>query len=172
MPFPIQSCTTLPPAPGVRPVWLAAGTVFHTATLLTTGHVLVAGGHTPRIGGGDSLAVAQLFDPSTRTWTRVPNLRGKREMHTAVSLADGRVLVAGGFSGYGGYPAYRVENVASAEVFDPVTATWADAGNLNAARGTHTATLLRDGSVLVVGGSIVLPDYTTVALDSVEHYGE
>jgi hypothetical protein len=61
---------------------------------------------------------------------------------TSTLLADGRVLVAAGF----GVP------VASAELYDPTTGTWSDAGNFGAGTFEHTATLLRNGKVLVTGG--------------------
>jgi Galactose oxidase, central domain len=54
------------------------------------------------------------------------------------------VLVAGGNNDNG--------NLASAELYDPATATWTDTGSLNTARGSHTATLLPDGEVLAAGG--------------------
>jgi len=59
-------------------------------------------------------------------------------------LPDGRILVIGG----GGFD----DVLASAEVWDPATASFSPAGSLAEARGYHTATLLSDGRVLVVGG--------------------
>jgi hypothetical protein len=52
--------------------------------------------------------------------------------------------------GVGGYPD---EVRASAEVWDPATASFGPAGSLEEARQQHTATHLHDGRVLVVGGS-------------------
>ena len=68
----------------------------------------------------------------------------QRAAHTATLLPDGKVLVAGGFTGGG--------SLASAEVFDPATSTFASAGNMNASRAGHTATLLPNGKVLIAGG--------------------
>jgi N-acetylneuraminic acid mutarotase len=74
-------------------------------------------------------------------------------------LANGQVLVAGGSSsGPEGY-------LASADLFDPATNRWTAVANLNHARGGHTATLLPDGQILVVGGK----DNTQV-LVSAERY--
>src|SRR5260221_5809249 len=55
--------------------------------------------------------------------------------HTATLLANGKVLVAGG---------YGYDNAAtnSAELYDPATGTWTNAGSLIIARADHTATLL------------------------------
>jgi uncharacterized repeat protein (TIGR02543 family) len=70
-----------------------------------------------------------------------------RYCHTATLLADGKLLVAGGFifDGSG-------SNVTSAELYDPATGLWSTTGSMNNARYNHTATLLANGKVLVVGG--------------------
>jgi hypothetical protein len=68
-----------------------------------------------------------------------------RQIQTATMLADGRVLVAGGYGN-------RDEQLASAELYDPVTDTFSLTGSLANARGSHTATLLADGHVLIAGG--------------------
>ena len=113
-----------------------------TATLLADGKVLVAGGIT--IKNGDRiLASAQLYGPTTRSWTMTGALILGRQNYTATRLADGKVLAVGG------YP----DNIASAELYDPGTGTWSPTGSLTTGRDSQTATLLADGKVLVVGGS-------------------
>jgi len=73
-----------------------------------------------------------------------------RDSHTATLLPDGRVLVVGG----GCPPTQKCQDHAVvAEVWDPQTATFEPAGSLAQLREGHTATLLPDGRVLVVGGS-------------------
>jgi hypothetical protein len=78
---------------------------YHTSTMLPNGEVLVTGGHSSA-GGGTStystdvgLATAELYEPASKSWTATDDLVGRRELHVAVLLADGRVLVAGGSSG-------------------------------------------------------------------------
>jgi N-acetylneuraminic acid mutarotase len=68
-----------------------------------------------------------------------------RDNHTATLLPDGRVLVAGGLNRFG-------PGLASAEIYDPRTATWSTVARMRTGRYHHTATLLKDGRVLVVGG--------------------
>jgi hypothetical protein len=67
-----------------------------------------------------------------------------RDSHTATLLANGKVLVAGGYNGS--------SSVSTAELYDPVANTWSGAGSLSVARQLHTATLLANGKVLVAGG--------------------
>jgi len=111
----------------------------HTATLLPSGEVLVAGGNQGTYAFLDS---AQRYDPATNTWSNAGTLVA-RDAHTATLLPSGKVLVAGGY-GNGG-------PLGSAQLYDPATNAWSDAGTL-AARSAHTATLLPSGKVLVVGG--------------------
>jgi N-acetylneuraminic acid mutarotase len=115
----------------------------HAATVLNDGRVLVAGGYT---GGynGDTLASVEVYDPDTETFTLADDLQQARRNHTATTLADGRVLVVGGSDG--------AAALRSAELRDPDTGTWTLATNLRTRRSNHTATLLADGTVLVVGG--------------------
>src|SRR5207247_11403829 len=66
----------------------------HTATLLSDGRVLVAGGQS----AGSALADAEIYDPSTGTWTVTGDLNDARGLHKATLLSDGRVLAVGGWA--------------------------------------------------------------------------
>src|ERR1035437_3945072 len=85
-------------AHAVTNTWSAAGSLItarnaHTATLLPSGKVLVAGGEDT---GGNALASAELYDPATNTWSAAGSLTTGRYAHTATRLPSGQVLVAGG----------------------------------------------------------------------------
>jgi len=125
--------------------------VGHTATLLPTGMVLVTGGAVANEVGNASprfISTAELFDPSSNTWTQIPSMRAARYLATATLLPDGRVLVAGGV---GGDPGQQLA-LQSAELYDPATSTWSAAASMRVVRYIHTGTLLLDGTVLVAGG--------------------
>ncbi len=67
--------------------------MYHTATLLPNGKVLVAGGFN---GGFTILTSAELYDPASGSWTATGSLNTARAYHTATLLPNGKVLVAGG----------------------------------------------------------------------------
>ncbi|HVG58422.1 MAG TPA: kelch repeat-containing protein, partial [Hyalangium sp.] len=112
----------------------------HTATLLPSGQVLVAGGY----NSSSRLGSAEVYAPSTGTWASTGSMASARSGHTATLLPSGKILVTGG-SSTDGY-------LASAEVYDPSTGSWASTGSMTTARSGHTATLLPSGRVLVTGG--------------------
>jgi len=117
---------------------METGRVYHTATLLNDGTVLVTGG----VDSNNAVeASAELFDPTSGTFTPT---KGKMSVarygHTATLLNNGKVLVTGG----GGN---------TAELYDPTSETFTPTtGSMETARLYHTSTLLKDGTVLVTGG--------------------
>jgi N-acetylneuraminic acid mutarotase len=137
------------------PSWVFTGNLNeprleHTATLLTSGKVLVAGGVTNGI-----TKTAELYDPTIGVWTLTGNLTSRRVRHTATLLPNGKVLVVGGFTrapGPVGTPPIAATN--TSELYDPTTGTWSPTGNMNSRRAWHTATRLHNGKVLVTGGLI------------------
>jgi WD40 repeat protein len=124
--------------------------VQFTATLLRDGRVLVVGGCRFSICTS-VLAGAELYDPRTGKWTRTGSLHVARWADTATLLPDGRVLVAGGASNCINGNCSAI--LASAELYDPQTGTWAVTGPMPQARARHAAALLPDGRVLVAGGA-------------------
>jgi hypothetical protein len=120
----------------------------HKATVLREGWVLLTGGCTlPGCGGFQRGQESEIYDPVTARFRPGPTMITPRAGHTATLMADGRVLLVGGYPGEG-RPA-----LSSAEVFDPETEAFRPVGNLSAGRADHTATLLPDGRVLVAGGT-------------------
>lgn len=132
-----------------RVATLGTARAAHTATVLRSGQVLVAGG---MADGGDGLASAELFDPLRNAVQPLPSMAEHRIDHTATLLRDGRVLIAGGYDG---------RYLRSLELFDPSTRRFRPAGSLTEGRSGHTATLLTDGRVLFAGG--VGPGWTFLA---------
>jgi hypothetical protein len=121
---------------------MAAARYFHTATLLSSGKVIVTGG----ANGSLCLASAELYDPVAGTWSATASMATDRASgHSATLLPSGKVLVAAGNSCSGA--------LASAELYDPVSGTWSATGSLATGRNGHTATLLPSGKVLVTGGA-------------------
>ncbi|MEE9533828.1 MAG: kelch repeat-containing protein [Acidimicrobiia bacterium] len=155
----VSSLITAACSSGTSPSDLIQVREGHTATLLENGQVLVVGGH-----GGQRVGLAspELFDPATG-WSPASATSQAREEHTATLLSDGRVLVAGGFSDTDPNPDILPPALASGEnfiaatneveVYDPSTNTWSPTGSMEEVRAGHTATLLKDGRVLVSGGS-------------------
>ena len=124
----------------------------HTATLLTNGKVLIAGGASQLGSTLQGSPSAELYDPSTGSFSATGSMSVPRIWHTATLLPDGRVLIAGGYgSQENGYGA-RVNLLASAELFDPSTGSFTSTGAMTTPREGHTATLLNTGRVLITGG--------------------
>lgn len=137
---------------------LTDGRDGHTATLLSNGKVLVTGGYDT---SGKPLASSELYDPVLGTWSPTGALANARYFHTATLLPNGMVLVAGGTATYGS----NLE-LASSELYDPVTEAWSTTGALATARHSYLATLLPNGKVLAAGGY----DATGTAMADCELY--
>jgi len=109
----------------------------HTATLLSTGNVLVAGG---------AGTAAELFDPAAGgSFSATGPMASSHDdgaTGTALLTPDHRVLIAGGAAVF----------AASAELFDPASGTFTTTGSMSPIRQHHTATLLPNGKILVAGG--------------------
>ncbi len=121
--------------------WVPTGSMAtpragHTATVLTSGKVLIAGGGT---------AAAELYDPAKGSWSSTGPMSVIRTDATATLLANGDVLVAGGCC-------TGQRALFSAELYDPTTKSWSPTGSMTIGRWGQSATLLSDGDVLLAGG--------------------
>jgi len=103
----------------------------HTATLLSNGTVLITGSTDL---AGDTLASAELSDPSTGSFTPTGSMGTARTRHTATLLPSGEVLVAGGAAGGVGD---------SAELYDPAAGTFTGRVRPAGGPGRSSATISR-----------------------------
>jgi hypothetical protein len=126
------------------PINMTTPRAAHTATLLNSGKVLLAGGSTT----SEFLASAEIFDPSSGTFAATGSMADPRNFYAAAMLGDGTVLVSGGRTSAGA-------PLALAELYNPASEKFTGTGSLVTLRSEHTATSLKDGTVLVVGGADV-----------------
>jgi N-acetylneuraminic acid mutarotase len=122
---------------------LAVGREKHTATLLPNGSVFVFGGSR----NGTPVGSAEIYNPTSAAWTTVSATGTARAFHSATLLHTGKVLLAGG--------ATSNDTLKTVELFDPTNQTFsvnAAPNQLVFAKERHTATLLPNGNVLLVGG--------------------
>jgi N-acetylneuraminic acid mutarotase len=137
-------------------------------------------GHSTALLNGKPFLVgrylAEVYDPSTETWSSAGQpVRERRFGSTATAMENGTVLVtggewhfdasrinpagvrAGGTQGGSVGPAARLQvpsmkPLSSSEVFDPITSQWTSIESMSEPRANHSAILLDDGRLLVVGG--------------------
>lgn len=114
----------------------------HTATLLSDGRVLLAGGADVN---GSALNSAELYDPTTNTWAATGSLNDARFFHGAARLSDGRVLMVGGQIPHN-------FDVLTAEIYDPTTGDWTYTASPSVAHTEFDSVLLPNGKVLVASG--------------------
>ena len=126
--------------------------IAHTATLLRDGRALVVGGLTccqqPNPSPELFSLTAEIYDPSTDSFSPTGTMKRARGGHAAAMLFDGRVLITGGD---GNDPDTAP---LATEIFDPATGQFSSGGDLRTARDSHAAITLTEGRVLVIGGEL------------------
>jgi hypothetical protein len=114
----------------------------HSATLLSDGRILVAGGMRRN---QDFYRSAELYDPTTGRFQPTGQMSVARVGQAAVLLKSGKVLIAGGWVDHG--------CTDSAEIYDPATGKFTRIAKMTTRRGQPSASLLTDGDVLIAGGA-------------------
>jgi hypothetical protein len=159
--FPLASAELFDPRTGTS---VATGSMTvpratATATLLSDGRVLVAGGfeEVPSSVGscciGESLASAEIYDPRTGAFTPTGSMLEPRDHGTGIILPGGQVLILAGER----WVQQGYSSLGTAEIFDPATERFSAAGSLATAREGPAIAQLRDGRILVAGGANWVP---------------
>ncbi|WP_010583670.1 Kelch repeat-containing protein [Schlesneria paludicola] len=140
--------------------------VLGAASLLKDGRVVVAGGLDLTSATPTATTVAELYDPVKRQWTSAGALKVPRWSLDAVTLANGKVLFAGGSTGFKSDAA-----VDSAELFDPATGEFTSVeSTLSIARQGYGISLLNDGRVILTGGNAAGNNLNGTGVTAVDIY--
>lgn len=120
-----------------------------SVTLMNDGNVLMIGGvvYNQDSKTDEAIKECEIYNYLIGKWDTIPSLNTGRFSHTATLLQNGKVLVTGGMTIKEGTVLLN-----TCEVFDPITNEWVYAAPMHYPRTDHSATLLQNGKVLVVGG--------------------
>jgi uncharacterized repeat protein (TIGR02543 family) len=137
---------------------LAVGRNVTSATLLQNGEVLISGGYNVT-----SLSSCELYNPLDGVWSSTTGqLNTSRYRHTSTLISSGpnagKVLVIGGGNSSSGH-------TNTCELYDPIAKTWSYTGAIAGFRWDHTANILPDGNIILIGGS-----NSTIAYSSYQIY--
>jgi hypothetical protein len=144
---------------------LQARTWF-TATLISGGNILITGG----FWGGQVLSSAEIYDPTSGRFSAIHPMTVARAGHTATTLLNGTVLIAGGRGQLGFNPPCSITRAfvrvtSSVERFNPVTRQFTlSADSMTVARFFHKATPLITGDVLATGGETLVRKSCSIGL--------
>lgn len=128
------------------------GTGFGTmATVLPDGRAIVAGGFslvgtTFNFASANYLSAAEIYDPRTGTWSTTASMHQPRFAAALVTLSTGKVLAAGGYSGYG------AATPRTAELYDPGTGMWDYTAEMPDCKASPSVSVLTSGKVFLAGG--------------------
>ena len=128
---------------------MSGGRFEHSAELLDSGKVLVAGGVRTASAGSTCWQRGAVYDPAANSWTDTGLQGVPRCWHASAKLDSGRVLIMGGRQTYDGLA------IKSADLYDPATNNWAIAASMKYERASFPAALFLKSSahwVLVSGG--------------------
>ncbi len=139
--------------------WAAGPETPAPASVGSATPVALAGGGALLAGGADCDAFhcvpsadSYRLSPGDSAWLPTAPMLQPRALPTVVALPDGRALVAGGFGDACERPeGYSCAPLASAEVYDPDTNSWTAIEPLPSRAGRAAATVLSDGTVMLVG---------------------
>lgn len=129
--------------------------IIHSATLLSNGNVLVAGGVIKRkesivvdrrIKWAKTIKTVEQYNVQTKTWEVMAPMNVERYGHASIRRKDGKVMVIGGYQ-LGYVP------IDSVEIWDPTTNTWETGPSLPMALSVPKAKMLSDGNILVSGSN-------------------
>jgi hypothetical protein len=149
-----------------------SGNSFHSAAdlnfprfdlktlLLNNGKVLIAQGYSQT---HELIAPAEIFDPKDAIVQPAGSMAVPRCFGSETQLPGGQVLIAGGVR----CDEPEREAINAAEIFD-LSGQFARVGTMSVARVCHSATVMKNGKVLIAGGASALSN--GVALDSAEIY--
>jgi putative Ig domain-containing protein/galactose oxidase-like protein/Kelch motif protein len=128
---------------------LTAARFNHAATLLPDGKVLVTGGYSaPQMIAAN--ASAELYDPSTGTFSPTGNMNVARAEQTSTLLPNGTVLIGGGFSA-GGF--FSGVELSTAEIYKPSSGSFKALAAMKNPHSRVVAPLLPNGAVLLASGT-------------------
>ncbi|MGH7601828.1 MAG: Kelch repeat-containing protein, partial [bacterium] len=122
----------------------------HTMTMLQDGRILICGGHHGRRSTIVIHASAEIYNPTTDTFTATGDMTTRRHKQDAALLPNGQVLINGGSDERDDQGAY-----ASAEIYNPATGAFRAIGKMPTIRYKHpgTSILLPSGKALLAGGA-------------------
>jgi hypothetical protein len=151
----LVALVTAAPATGAPPGWSVAPSLglarsAGVALTLKSGKVLVIAGAS---ACPNWCATTELFDPATGTWAPSAGMSNPRFLHAATVLANGKVLVTGGFTTTYYSP--------TAELYDPASDVWTATPNMPSGFMQHSVVALADGTAFVSSGGYAVYDSAT-----------
>lgn len=129
----------------VRPAAMAQAREFFGAAVGLDGRVYVAGG----LGANGPLADAEVYDPSTNTWTAIAPMSTPRAKSALVADARGHMIAIGG---YADAPNGSTQILSFVEEYDPSANKWSPMPALPEGRYAASAAIDGDGALYVLGG--------------------